>query len=196
MYLGREQTHYCVCEGCPQCPFSGPLVFAAAALHNITINDVGPVWCRLVNHLLIIALRALSPLPLSLYHRFSLSIAFFAFSIRTRSIGGRVGIGREASESALCTLCNCPLRHDTFRKDESFAFVYVCMRGSRDCCLDFLKSSCQCDSPLWESRGLHHVSGEQRGRVQSLCHPRFVQPAEALHHPVCHLVPPPQGERG
>lgn len=75
MYLGlRTNTFLCerVCvNGDLGAPSQGQLVFAAAALHNITINDVGPVWCLLVNHLLIIALHALSlPLPPSLSPRF------------------------------------------------------------------------------------------------------------------------------
>lgn len=50
----------CVWESCDLgAPSQGQLVFAAAALHNITINDVGPVWSLLVNHILIIALHAL-----------------------------------------------------------------------------------------------------------------------------------------
>ena len=118
----------------------GQLVFAAAALHNITINDVEPVWCRLVNHLLIIVRRALSlrlPLSRSLwlsFPSFSLSIAFVALFIRTRSIAGRVGIGGEANESALYTPCHCWRRRDSFWKDESLplsvcvcVFVFVCV---------------------------------------------------------------------
>ncbi len=176
----------------------GQLVFAAAALHTITINDVGPVWCLLVNHLLIIALRALSlPLPPSLSPRFLFPLHLLLYlSGHAPSPAEWESAGRPARQHFILRV-TVGVGATVFGK---MKVVCVCVRererGNRDGCLDFLKSSCQCDFPLWESRGLHHVVGERRGRVQSLCHPCFVWPAEALHHPACHPVPPPQGERG
>lgn len=80
------------------------------------------------------------------------------------------------------------------QEDESLCECVCVSEWEREeCCLDFLKF-CQCDSPLWQIRGLIMVWVSREVNARTLRDPCCVWPAGVLHHPTWQPVPPPQGE--
>lgn len=125
---------------------------------------MGPVWCRLVNHLLIIALRALSlPLPLSFSPCFLFPLHLLLYlSGHAPSLAERESARRPASQHFIIR-ATVSIVTTFFFLEKMKVCLFLCVRkGTEIVVWDFLKSSCRCDSPSEKGEGfiMFRVSGE------------------------------------